>query len=223
MKDIETKHRFVELRAQGKSLRTVADELAVGLQTAVRWERELKEQIENQMTMELDSLLEQHRLTAHAQIERYGIELARVTEELQKRDLAGVPTPKLYDIMIKLHARVDGARPALTMRDDDEIADQKALRGLVASRRARKVSGTTVPTRQQGNGDGMVRADDLVTLQLSTLQRFRAGELDEHAAMTEIALVNSLLKGIELTSVQDELQHIKKLLDASSEGDRLVG
>jgi len=69
----------------------------------------------------------------------------------------------------------------------------------------------------------MVRADDLVTLQLSTLQRFRAGELDEHAAMTEIALVNSLLKGIELTSVQDELQHIKKLLDASSEGDRLVG
>ena len=218
MKDIETKHRFVELRAQGKSLGTVADELTVGLQTVVRWERELKEQIENLKAMELDALLERHQLTVQAQIERFGFELKRVTEELQKRDLAGVPTPKLYDIMIKLHARVDGARPALTVRDDDEIADQKALRGLVASRRTRKVSETTAHTRQHDNGDGIVRVDDLVTLQLSTMQRFRAGEIDEHAAMTEIALVNSLLKGIELTSVQEELQHIKDLLQASGRG-----
>jgi len=138
MKDIETKHRFVELRAQGKSLRAAADELAVGLQTAARWERELKEQIENLKTVELDALLERHRLTVHAQIERYGVELTRLNEELQKRDLADVPTHKLYDIMIKLHARVDGARPVLTLHDDDEIADQKALRELVASRRARK-------------------------------------------------------------------------------------
>jgi hypothetical protein len=34
--------------------------------------------------------------------------------------------------------------------------------------------------------------------------------------MTEIALVNSLLKGIELSSVQEELQHVKELLRASS-------
>jgi len=218
MKDIETKHRFVELRAQGKSLRTASDELGIGMQTAVRWERELKEQIENLKTMELDALLERHRLTVQAQIERYGVELTRVTDELQKRDLAGVPTPKLYDIMIKLHARVDGTRPALTLRDDEEIADQKALRGLVASRRIRNVSEITARARRQDNSDGTVRADDLVTLQLTTLQRFRAGEIDEHAAITEIALVNSLLKGIGLTSVQEELQHIKDLLHASAGG-----
>jgi transposase len=218
MKEMETKHRFLELRAQGKSLRTVADELSVGRQTLVRWEREYKEQIENLKAMELEALLERHRLTVQAQIERYGVELKRVTEELQKRDLADVPTPKLYDIMIKLHVRVEEARPALTLRDVDEIADQKALRGLVASRRIRNVSETTARAGRQGNGDGTVRADDLVTLQLTTLQRFRAGEIDEHAAITEIALVNSLLKGIGLTSVQEELQHIRDLLHASSEG-----
>src|ERR1035437_1474727 len=140
MKDIKTKHRFVELRAQDKSLRTAADELGIGLQTAVRWERELKEQIEDLKIMELDALLERHRLTLQAQIERYGVELTRLNEEIEKRDLAEVPTPKLYDIMIKLHARVDAARPAFTMRDNDQIADQKALRELVASRRARKAS-----------------------------------------------------------------------------------
>ncbi|MGA7076570.1 MAG: hypothetical protein WBZ42_08530 [Halobacteriota archaeon] len=140
MKDIETKHRFVELRAQGKSLRTASDELGIGMQTAVRWERELKEQIENLKSMEFDALLERHRLTLQAQIERYGVELTRLNEEIVKRDLAEVPTPKLYDIMIELHARVDAARPAFTLRDDDQIADQKALRELVASRRARKTS-----------------------------------------------------------------------------------
>lgn len=218
MKDIETKHRFVELRALGKSLRSVADELSVGLQTVVRWERELKEQIENLKAVELDALLERHRLTVQAQIERYGVELARLNEEIEKRDLADIPTPKLYDIMIKLHARVERAFPALTLRDDDEIADEKALRELVATRRIRKVSETNAHAGRQGNGDGKVLADDLVTLQLTTLQRFRAGEIEEHAAITEIALVNSLLKGIELTSVQEELQHIKDLLCASRGG-----
>jgi hypothetical protein len=77
------------------------------------------------------------------------------------------------------------------------------------------VSEATARVEQPGNGDGTMRADDLVTLQLSTLQRFRAGEIDEHAAITEIALVNSLLKGIGLTSVQEELEHIKELLQRS--------
>ena len=209
MKDIEKKYRFAELRAQDKSLRAAADELGIGLQTAVRWQREQKEQIENLKAIELDTLMERHRLTVQAQIECYGIELARVTEELQKRDLADVPTPKLYDIMVKLHARVEQACPALTVRGDDEISDQKALRGLVASRRVRKASEVNAHAGQESNGDGTVRADDLVTLLLSTLQRFRAGELDEHAAMTEIALVNSLLKGIELTDLAQRIAELE--------------
>jgi hypothetical protein len=206
MKDIETKHQFVELRAQGKSLRTAADELRIGLQTAVRWERDLKEQIENLKTMELDALLERHRLTLQAQIERYGVELTRLSEELQKRDLADVPTHKLYDIMIKLHARVEGARPALTLRDDNEIADQKALRELVASRRARKASKGNARAGRQSNGNGSVHADELVTLQLTTLQRLRAGEIDGRTAAEEVAMVNSIYKGIELADVQTRLE-----------------
>jgi hypothetical protein len=80
------------------------------------------------------------------------------------------------------------------------------------------MSETTACAGQQGNSDGTVRADDLVTLQLTTLQHFRAREIDEHAAITEIALVNSPLKWIGLTSLQEELQRIKDLLHASSGG-----
>ena len=221
MRDIKTKHRFVELRAQDKSLRTAADTLRIGLQTAVRWERELKEQIEDLKTMELDALLERHRLTLQAQIERYGVELTRLTEELQKRDLAEVPTPKLYDIMIKLHARVDAARPAFTLSDDDQIADQKALRELVASRRARNASEVNAPAGQQGNGNGTGRADDLVTLQLTTLHRLRAGETDGRTAANEVAMVNSIYKGIELADLQTRLERLETVLatDLTLEAD----
>lgn len=216
MKDADTRHRFIELRAQGKSLRAAADELSVGRQTLVRWEREHKEQIENLMAIELDALKERYRLTVQAQVERYGAFLERITEELLRRELTDVQTPKLYDIMVKLDTRIEAMCPAPTLRDDDEIADQQALRGLLAARRRRQSLETMAHSK--GNGDGTVRADDLVTMQLTTLQRFRAGEMDERAALTEIALVNSLFNGIGLTSLQEELQHIKELLAASNGG-----
>jgi len=216
MKDVETRQRFVELRAQGKSLRAAADELGVGKQTLVRWEREHREQIENLKAIELEALTERYRLTVQAQVERYGAFLEQVTEELRKRDLTTVPTSKLFDIMVKLESRVEAMCPAPTLRDDEEIADQQALRGLVAARRRRQSSETAAHSR--GNGDGSVRADELVTMQLTTLQRFRAGEIGERAALTEIALVNSVFNGIGLTSVQEELQQVKDLLNKSNGG-----
>jgi DNA-binding XRE family transcriptional regulator len=122
------KHRFIELRAQRKSLRAAADELGVGRQTLVRWEKKHREQIENLKAIELDALLERHRLTLQAQIERYGVELARLHQEIQRRDLADVPTLKLYDLSLKLLARLDALHQMFTSRDDDQIADQRALR-----------------------------------------------------------------------------------------------
>ena len=139
MKDVETRQRFVELRAQGKSLRAAADELGVGKQTLVRWEREHKEQIENLKAIELEALTERYRLTVQAQVERYGAFLEQVTEELRKRDLTTVPTSKLFDIMVKLESRVEAMCPAPTLRDDEEIADQQALRGLVAAIKKAKI------------------------------------------------------------------------------------
>ena len=214
MIDIEKQNRIVELLGKGKSQRTVADELGIGLQTVVRWERELKEQIENVRVTEFDALLERYQLTVQAQIERYGIELARVTEELQKRDLADVPTPKLYDIMAKLHARVEEVRPTLIMRDDDEIADQKELRELIASRRNRKASAVKTRAGREGNGDSTVRADDLVTQLLATLQRYKAGEIDGPTAANEMAIVNSIFKGIDVADLQDRLERVEIALSA---------
>ena len=213
MKEVETKHQFVELRAQGKSLRIASDELKIGLQTAVRWERELKEQIANLKAIEIDALLERHQLTVQAQIERYGFELARVTEELKKRDLSDVPTPKLYAIMGKLHARIEEALPTLTVRNDDEIAALKELDELVATRRSRKASEVNAHATRNGNGDGTVRGEDLVTQLLVTLQRLRAGEINERTAATEMGIIGSIFKGIEIADLQARLERIESTLE----------
>jgi len=213
MKDVEIKHQFIELRAQGKSLRTASDVLKIGLQTAVRWERELKEQFENLKAMEIDALLERHQLTVQAQIERYGFELARVTEELKKRDLSDVPTPKLYAIMGKLHARIEEALPTLTVRNDDEIAASKELDELVAARRSRKASEVNAHAGRNDNGDSTVRAEDLVTQQLITLQRLRTGEIDGRTAANEVATVSAIFKGIEIADLQARLERIETTLE----------
>ena len=213
MKDVEIKHQFIELRAQGKSLRTASDVLKIGLQTAVRWERELKEQIANLKAIEIDALLERHQLTVQAQIERYGFELARVTEELKKRDLSDVPTPKLYAIMGKLHARIEEALPTLTVRNDDEIAASKELDELVAARRSRKASEVNAHAGRNDNGDSTVRAEDLVTQQLITLQRLRTGEIDGRTAANEVATVSAIFKGIEIADLQARLERIETTLE----------
>jgi hypothetical protein len=148
-----------------------------------------------------------------AQIERYGVELARLDDELQKRDLAKVQTHKLYDIRIKLHARVEGILPSFRLHDDDEITDRQALRALVASRRNRKASTMKARTGREGNSDGTLYADDLVTLQLSTLERLRAKEIDGRTAATEMAMVNSIFKGIEIADLQARLERLESTLE----------
>jgi len=63
VKDSKKKHRFIELRAQDKSQRTVAAELGIGVQTAKRWDNKFKEQIESLNALELEALLEKYWLT----------------------------------------------------------------------------------------------------------------------------------------------------------------
>jgi transcriptional regulator with XRE-family HTH domain len=104
VKGIKTQHRYIEERAQGKSQRAVADELGIGLQTVVRWERKFKEQIESLKALELEALREKFLLTEKARIERLGGQLLRIRDQLDERDFLDVETPKLLDMELKLDA-----------------------------------------------------------------------------------------------------------------------
>jgi len=78
----------------------------------MEYKEDLENLKENLKAVGLEALQERYRLTTKDKLERYGAELQRVTEELGRRDLTNVPTPKLYDLMIKLHACIEKACPA---------------------------------------------------------------------------------------------------------------
>jgi transcriptional regulator with XRE-family HTH domain len=102
MKDFDKRKQFVTLRAKGKSLSTIADEIGVSRQTLAVWQRYHDEEIANLRAMELDSLAEEYAMTEQGRIELIGEELRRVREELKKRDFSEVPTAKLVEMELRL-------------------------------------------------------------------------------------------------------------------------
>jgi len=92
MKDVKTKQKFLELRAQGKSLRAIEKEIGTGRQTLATWEHECKGELKNMQAIEFEALREEYSLTTRARLELLGGQLRRMREELEKRDLSDIPT-----------------------------------------------------------------------------------------------------------------------------------
>ncbi|MGA2885631.1 MAG: hypothetical protein ABSE80_10810 [Halobacteriota archaeon] len=128
MKDLQTKERFLELRAQEKSLRTIETEIGTSRRTLAQWESEYKEELENLKAIKIEALREEYRLTTQARVERFGGQLRRVTEELEKRDLSDIPTPKLVDLALKLDAQLRDATVTPPITDEAGLEARKAAR-----------------------------------------------------------------------------------------------
>ena len=61
----------------------------------------MDEQVGNLRSIELEALQQKHYVMKHHRIGLLGQQLDRVKEEIGKRDLASVPTEKLFDIFGK--------------------------------------------------------------------------------------------------------------------------
>ena len=106
MNDIETKLACFKLRAQGKSLATIADTVGVRRQTVANWLKQYQEEVENLRQIELDALREACWMTTQARIERLSARLEHITAELDKRDFSEVPTAKLAELELKTRAEL---------------------------------------------------------------------------------------------------------------------
>lgn len=103
----ETRQKFVERRAQGWSLIRIASELGVARSTLIEWSRQLRFEIQNQLAIELDDL--RNRLLGHRQARASGLaeKLARVEDELHKRDLASLSTHRLFSLSLALRREIE--------------------------------------------------------------------------------------------------------------------
>lgn len=213
MKDSESKERFLELRAQGKSLRTIEKETGINRRTLSKWESESKEELDNLKAIELDALREKYWLTRQARIKIYGDQYQRFIEELKERDLSGVPTPKLVDIALKLDVQLRDEALIPAIVDEAGLATRKAARTLVESLdREHSPMQSLKDGPLNNNGNGKVKGEDLVKLQVIILQRYEAGEIDGHTAANEMAMVNSIFKGIEIADLRTQLERLETIL-----------
>lgn len=109
-KDSQTLERFIELRAQGRSYQTIAEDLGVSKQSLINWSKDLevRVQIENFREIELETLREKYRLTKKANLELFGERLEALRGAFKTRDLAEISTEKLLDLLLKHEGRLQG-------------------------------------------------------------------------------------------------------------------
>jgi len=128
MKGAQTIQKFLVLRAQGKSLRTIEKEIGTNRGTLAKWEREHLEELENLKAVERDTMREKYLLTNHAQLELLGTQFMRLKKELEKRDLSDIPTLKLVELFLKYSTRLTEDFPAEGIDTEEGLAESKARR-----------------------------------------------------------------------------------------------
>jgi hypothetical protein len=103
----ETRQKFVERRAQGWSLVRIAAELGVARSTLIEWSRQLRFEIQNQLAIELDDLRDRLLGPRSARASGLAEKLARVENELRKRDLATLSTQRLFSLSLALRREIE--------------------------------------------------------------------------------------------------------------------
>jgi hypothetical protein len=128
MKGEHIRQKFLELRAQGKSFRAIEIEIGTSRGTLAKWEQEYREELTNLKAIERDAMREKYLLTNQAQLELLGTQFTRLKEELEKRDLSDIPTPKLLELVLKYSTRLTADFPAQTIDTEEELVEHKADR-----------------------------------------------------------------------------------------------
>ncbi len=106
----ETRDKFIELRAQGWSLRHLARELFVSQRTLVDWNRECAAEIQAFRAVELEAAREKFLASHEEEVNRLARLHKDVEDELANRNLRTVPTEKLFRVAAELRQELQQAR-----------------------------------------------------------------------------------------------------------------
>ncbi|MEM8483996.1 MAG: hypothetical protein AAF564_00530 [Bacteroidota bacterium] len=98
MKNMDTKERFIELRARSYSFDKIAEELDVSKPTLIKWHKEFEREIVNLRYIHVEGLLEKHGLLKQKKIEVLAEVLQRTLDEIRTRDLSDVSVKHLIEI-----------------------------------------------------------------------------------------------------------------------------
>lgn len=101
MKDIETKEKFLALRAEGSSIRAASQAAGIDKTTGQKWQKQFEAEIAARKAERLEEAFNKYGAAKLARVKAYGETLNRIEEALGKRSFDDVPTEKLLDYKIK--------------------------------------------------------------------------------------------------------------------------
>ena len=70
MKSTDLKYRFIELRATNMSLSAIANELHISRSTCTKWDKDLKEQVNEQKSAQKETLVNLYEMDRQHRIDR---------------------------------------------------------------------------------------------------------------------------------------------------------
>lgn len=130
MELLETKERFIELRAKGNSFDKIALETGKSKQTLIDWSKELQDEIANRKALELEALYEKYYLLKEHRLRSFGALLSKLQTEVEQRSLRDLPTDKLLELYLKYNKELKEELIEPQFRSSQEIAEEKATRKL---------------------------------------------------------------------------------------------
>jgi transcriptional regulator with XRE-family HTH domain len=131
MEAIETKEKFIELRAKGWSFDRIAKELGRAKQTLIDWSKDLQEEIANRKALELEALYETYYLQRESRLQMFGAMLTKIKEEVESRDLSDVPTDKLLELFLKYNNQIREEIVEPIYKSSQELTEEKEDRKLL--------------------------------------------------------------------------------------------
>jgi hypothetical protein len=131
MELLQTKERFIELRAKGWSYDKIAKELGKAKQTLIDWGKELEDEIANLKALELEALYEKYYLLKESRIETFGELVKKLKDEVMSRDLSEVPTDKLLELLLKYENQLKDEVIEPRFKTSTEIKEDKLDRELL--------------------------------------------------------------------------------------------
>jgi IS30 family transposase len=136
MELLQTKQKFIQLRAQGYSFDKIAKELGKAKQTLIDWSKELQEEVANQRALELEALYEEYKLHRVSRLQGFGTMLSKIRAEVERRDLSDIPTDKLLELFLKYsnQAKEEIIEPTFKSSEEllEENLDRQILRELTS-------------------------------------------------------------------------------------------
>ncbi len=182
---IEIKQEFVDLRAKGHSIRSIAEALSLSPQTLINWEREFNQEIAELKAIQLESLYESFGLMKQHRLEEISRQLQKIQTALSSRDLSDLSTEKLMELNLKYLERAD-----------KEYQEPKFF------------------LQSKSNKTGTKLDSQEIAFELNQLLlRFRTGSVNAVEAHREVSILKSMLKSEEQAGIQEMVEQLKTLLE----------